>query len=248
MKERIQEFTYINNPSFSTEENLRVKNRSNHQDVIHQAIFNLIDEFSKTVVKDIHNVHSEKIFKENQLNLVSDESTIEQVIISSLKSHGYNSHKLDNPELIYRAFNFVKPGTLLPRFNSKLYLIKQKGISESGVEKNYVINPYFFAFKISLDIYVTCLFCSDYSEDLEEGLLKILSDKYGDDFLSIYKYVAYTSENAIQIGRDNGDKNDETFIEQVKAISGINDHEIFNNFVYESAMISASNKLKAFKK
>ncbi len=149
--------------------------------------------------------------------------------------------------MIYRAFNFVKPSNLLPQYNTKIYLLKQLGISESGMEKTYVINPYFFGFKISFDIFINSMFCSEYDNDIENGLVKILTDKYGEEFKDIYDYVSYVAGKAAHEGRKNGDKEDETFIAGVKTISGINNNKIFNNFIYESAMLTATQHANALK-
>jgi hypothetical protein len=150
MKEKIKEFIYTNNSNLSDEENLKVENHSNHENVIHQALFNAIDKFSKRVLKDIHNSFSDVIFSDSQLNIISDESSIEKLIISGLRRQGHNLGSLNNPEMVYRAFNFVKPSNLLPQYNTKIYLLKQLGISDSGKEKMYVINPYFLDLKYLL--------------------------------------------------------------------------------------------------
>lgn len=234
--EKIQKFIHPENSSLSSEENLRIKNRSNHENDLHQAIFCSIDEFAKRVVKDIHNLHSRKLFDSNQLNIVSDEQTIKNLI------EGQIGGKLNNPEMIYRAFNFVKPPNLLPRYNNKLYLIKQVGINESGMEQTYVLNPFFFGFKVCFDIFMTSLFCSEFDKDLEKGLVKILCDKYGEDYSQVYEYVSYISYSAAQEGAKKGDQEDETFISGVQEISGINDYTVFHNFIYHSASITASSK------
>lgn len=245
--EKIKEFIYSDNPRLSRIENLKLKNRSNHDNELHQALFNSIDEFAKRVIKDIENSYSKELFDSNQLNIISDEKTIEQLILTSLKNQGHNVTSLNNPEMVYRAFNFIKPSNLLPQYNNKLYLIKQIGISESGKQTNYVINPFFFGFKISFDIFITSLFCSETDETLEEGLVTILSDKYGAEFKDIYEYVAYTSNKFANEGKRCGDQEDETFIAGVKTISGINSHKVFHNFIYESAMITASQKARILK-
>jgi len=245
--EKIKEFIYSENPRLSRLENLKLKNRSNHDNELHQVIFNSIDEFAKRVVKDIDNSYHKEIFDSNQLNIISDEHTLEQLIISSLKSQGHKVTTLNNPEMIYRAYNFIKPTNLLPQYNNKLYLIKQLGVNESGKQVNYVINPFFFGFKISFDIFITCLFCTESDETLEDGLVKILSDKYGGEFKDIYEYVANTSIKFANEGKRRGDQEDETFIAGVQTISGINSHKIFHNFIYESAMITASQKARILK-
>jgi len=156
--EKIKEFIYSENPRLSRLENLKLKNRSNHDNELHQVILNSIDEFAKRVVKDIENSYHKEIFDSNQLNITSDEHTLEQLIISSLKSQGHKVTALNNHEMIYRAYNFIKPANLLPQYNNKLYLIKQLGVNESGKQVNYAINPFFFGFKISFDIFITYFF------------------------------------------------------------------------------------------
>lgn len=245
--EKIKDFIYSENPRLSRMENLKLKNRSNHDNELHQVLFNSIDEFAKRVIKDIENSFHKELFDSNQLNIISDEPTIEQIIISSLKNQGHHVTSLNNPEMIYRAFNFIKPSNLLPQYNQKLYLIKQLGISESGKQVNYVINPFFFGFKICFDIYITSLFCSESDETIEDGLVKILIDKYGEEFKDIYDYVAYTANKFANEGRRRGDQEDETFIAGVQTISGINSKKIFHNFIYESAMITASQKARILK-
>lgn len=247
MKEKIKNFIYVDNPSLSADENLRIKNRSTHENIIHQAVFNSIDEFARRVVMDLHNTFSAELFNSNQLNIISDEYSIEQLILNSLKNQGHKITTLNNPEMIYRGFNFVKPPNLLPLIFMKLYLIKQKGISASGQEINYVINPFFFGFKISFDIFITNLFCSKYSENLEEGLIKILTDKYGADYKEIYDYVAHNASKFANEGKRKGDQNDETFIAGVQTFSGITNPKIFHDFIYESAMLTAHQKINILK-
>lgn len=164
-----------------------------------------------------------------------------------MKNQGHNVTTLNNPELIYKAFNFVKPANLLPQYNNKLYLIKQLGISESGTQTNYVINPYFFGFKICFDIFVTSLFCSESDKTIEEGLVKILTDKYGTDYNDIYKYVSFVARKFINEGRKNQDEEDETFIAGIQTISGINNKKVLYSMIYESAMMTASRNAWAFK-
>jgi hypothetical protein len=245
--EKIKEFIYSENPRLSRMENLKLKNRSNHNNELHQVLFNSIDEFVKIVVKDIQNIFHKELFDSNQLNIISDESTIQQIITSSLKSQGHHVTSLNNSEMIYRVFNFIKPTNLLPQYNQKLYLIKQLGISESGKQVNYVINPFFFGFKISFDIYITSLFCSESDETIEDGLIKILIDKYGEEFKDIYDYVAYTANKFASEGKRAGDQEDETFIAGIQTISGINSKKIFHNFIYESAMSTASERARILK-
>jgi hypothetical protein len=247
MEEKIEKFVYVNNPALSTQENLRLKNRSSNGNIIHQAVFNSIDEFAKQVIIDLHNEYSNDLFESNQLNIVSDEESIVALIEFGLKKDGEEKAKLANPEMIYRAFNFIKPPTLLPLIFMKLYLLKQKGVSVSGEEKNYVLNPFFFGFKISLDIYITSMFCADYSEKLEENLVNILTDKYGSEYREIYDYVSHNAYKFAIEGKRKGDQNDETFIAGVQSISGIANDKIFHDIIYESAMISSHQKIKFFK-
>jgi hypothetical protein len=196
---------------------------------------------------DLHNSYSDELFNSNKLNIISEEYSIEQLILSSLKNQGHEVTTLNNPEMIYKAFNFVKPPNLLPLIFMKLYLIKQKGISDSGQEKNYVINPFFFAFKISFDIFITNLFCSQYSENLEEGLIQILTNKYGDNYKEIYEYVVHNASKYAHEGKRKGDQNDETFIAGVQTISGITNSKIFHDFIYESAMLTAHQRIEILK-
>jgi hypothetical protein len=240
--EKIKEFIYSENPNLSKIENLKLKNRSNHDNELHQVLFNSIDEFAKRVIKDIDNSFSKELFQANQLNVISDEKTIEELIFSSLKNQGHNVTSLNNPEMVYRSFNFIKPSNLLPQFNQKLYLIKQLGVSESGSQTNYLINPFFFGFKISFDIYITSEFCYEADETLEDGLVKILIDKYGEEFKDIYRYVRFIACKFSNEGESRGDKNDETFIAGVQTISGINSKKIFYDYIYASAMFTASQK------
>ena len=234
--EKIKNFIHPENTSLSSEENSRIKNRSNNENNLYQAIFCSIDESAKRVLKDVQNLHSKKLFDSNQLNIVSDEQTIKKLIEGQLGA------ELNNSEMIYRAFNFIKPPNLLPRYNNKLYLIKQVGITESGIEQTYVLNPFFFGFKVCFDIFITSLFCSEFDKELEKGLVEILCDKYGEDYSQIYEYVSDISYSAAQEGGKNGDQEDETFISGVQRISGINDYDVFHNFIYHSASITASSR------
>jgi hypothetical protein len=45
--------------------------------------FITIDEFAKRVIKDIENSYSKELFDSNQLNIISDEKTIEQLILTT---------------------------------------------------------------------------------------------------------------------------------------------------------------------
>lgn len=244
---KIKEFKKVSFPNLTSFENIKIQNRSNHPNEMHQVIFTSIEDFVLRVIKDIHNIHSTKLFKDNYLNIVSDEATIEEFLISGLKEKGMKVTSLNNPEMIYRAFNFIRPDNLIPKFNSKLYLIKQLGINETGKETTYVLNPYFFGFKISLHIYVNCLLCNQFDKELQAGLLKILTDKYGDEYGYIYDYVSNISNSYGLRGRQKGDEEDETFIEGIKSISGLEDDEIIQHFVYEPAMILATSNHKILK-
>lgn len=248
MKEKIKEFIYVNNPSLSDLENIVLNNRSTHDEPVHQAFFYSIDKFAKQVICDLHNTNGNVLFASNQLNIVSEEDVIRGMIIKQLQAQGVDNAVLNNPEMIYRAFNFVRPANLLPNFVSKLYLIKQKGISEYDVEKNYVINPYFLGFKISLDIFLTNAFCSPHYDGLEKGLVQIFSDKYGEEYKSLYENVSYVAMHAIKEGRRKNDQRDETLIAWLQEISGINDKKLFYNFMYESGMLTANAKLESLKR
>ncbi|HVU54577.1 MAG TPA: hypothetical protein VHD83_05950 [Puia sp.] len=246
MREKIKEFIYVDNPSFSSLENMVMHNRSNHDDPVHQALFYAIDGFAKRVVRDLHNTNGDTLFRSNQLNIVSDEATIKNVIEAGVKNMGYKTGALNNPEMIYRAFNFARPANLLPNYITKLYLIKQKGLSASGVETNYVLNPYFFGFKISLDIFLTNLFCGNYYEGLETGLVKILTDKYGMEYKDLYENVSYVAAHGARESKRKGEENDTSFIDHIQSISGIESRDIFFRFIYESGMITSQQRAKAF--
>lgn len=183
----------------------------------------------------------------NQLNIISDEKTIEELILISSRNQGYKATSLNNPEMIYRAFNFSKPSNLLPEYNSKIYLIKQLGLTESGKQINYVLNQFFFGFKMCFDIFINSLLCSESDETLEDGLIKIFIHKYGPEFNLIYGYVAYTSNKFANEAKLKGDQEDETFIAGVKTISGISSDKIFHNYIYHPAMLSASSNAQILK-
>lgn len=238
---KIKEFIYPSNPRLDVIENIKLKNRSDHENFIHQGLFNVIDEFAKRVVKDLYNDFSNILFESNQLNIVAEERVIENIIVDSLKRRGHEINKFPNSEMVCKAYNFVKPKSLLPSYNNKLYLIQQLGIDDSGNELNYVLNPYFFGYKLSFDIFIHSVFLKKHDETLENGLLAILSDKYGQDFVEIYKYVSHMARKFGNLGRINGDQEDETFIKGMQSISGIEDEVIFHNYIYESAMITSQN-------
>lgn len=244
MDYKIKEFLFDENPNLSYEENLRIQNKSDHNVFIHQAIFNAIERFTYRVIRDIFNTNSNRLFEDNHLNIISDEKTIEEVIVSSLSDQGHTVKSLNNPEMIYRAYNFIKPDNLLPKFNEKLYLIQKLGITEENNKMKFVINPYFFGFKISFDIFINSLMAYNADETMEDGLKTILRDKYGEEYERIYDYVSYICKVGSGKGQKNGDQADETFIEYVQAISGINDDKIFYNFIYESAMITSTEHAK----
>jgi hypothetical protein len=245
--EKIKDFIYTSNPKLTYEENLKIQNRSNHDNIVHLTLFRFIDQFSKKIIKDLHNLYASKLFESNQLTLISDEKEFEALIIPCLKNQGYQVKGLANPEIIYRAINFLKPFNLLPEYDTKLYLIKQLGITESGKQYTFLLNPFFFGFKICFDIFINSLFCSDHDETIEDSLIKILVDMYGVEYKDMYEYVSYVSNNSAIEGKRKGDKNDETFIAGVKAISGINNNKIFYNFIYEPALLTASSNARILK-
>jgi len=238
--EQIKDFVYTSDSSISHFENLQLQNCSTHNNIAHQELFKSIDEFAKRVVRDLHNSFSTELFQSNQLNIISDEMTIENLILSNMREQGHKISNLNNPEMIYRAFSFIRPSNLLPLYKNRLYLIKQLGVTESGKVNTYVLNPYFFGFKICFDIFVNSLFCPDLDGTLEAGLVKILADKYGSEYEEMYEYVNHTLFDFANDGKNNGDKKDETFIAGVMTMSGISHDKIFYDFIYESAMITAA--------
>lgn len=279
MNERIKHFIYPENSDLNDEENLRIYNRSSHDNIIHQIIFQEADKFAKRVIKDLFNTNREVLFDENMLNIIAEENLIKILIEEESKNKVgdasllgslaifvakvkksikiclvrtlmfYKMHVpqklsakplLANPEIIYRGFNFVKPATLLPNYQNKLYLIKQIGETETGEVQLYLINPYFFAFKLSFDLFIIIAYFQDTIDGLKEGLVAILEDKYGREFVNIFNYVSYVSYEAAKIGNMNGDENDETLIKKVQEISGIVNEKIHYEFVYHSSVLSAN--------
>ena len=85
-------------------------------------------------------------------------------------------------------------------------------------------------------MFITVIHGSEYCKDLEGGLLKILSDKYGNDYVDMYKYAEIVLRKFAQQGRINKDEKDETFKLGLKSICGIIDDRLFHNFIYDSAM------------
>lgn len=245
--EKIKEFVYSENKRLSDFENLKLKNRSNYNNHIHQAVFNAIDEFALRVMKDMQNLVSEDLMKSNSLGIISDEKGIEETIAATLRAKGHKVSTLENPEMIYRAFNFYKPDNLLPHFNHKLYLIKQRGFTETGIGKNYFINPYLFGFKICFDIFINSLFATREDPTLEKGLVKILIDKYGDEYEEMYDYVSQITHRFMMEGGEKDDENDETLKAGVIKISGITSEKIFHNFIYHTAMLTSHNNVKVIK-
>lgn len=234
--------------SISTEENLKLKNNSNHDNLIHQFIFNEIDEFSKDVIKNLANDHSESLFQSNSLSLVSEQKEIERIIEETFRSQGIPITCVENPELISTVFKFEKPDSLLPDFKAKLSSIKQLGISESGASTSYLLNPYFFGYKLSIDIFLTSLYCNEKCKDLNPGLILILIDKYGIEYMHLYKYVSEIASKYLIEGRLKGDKNYEAFISGIKSISGIFDEDIFKRYVFNAGLILADQNLETLKK
>ena len=107
--EKIKKFLFPDNLALTKEENIRIKNRSNHDNIAYQTFFCSIDEFAKGVVLDIHNYHSVSLFEANNLNLLSDERTIANMLLGQPNASGHSVNKISNPEMIYKAFRFVKP-------------------------------------------------------------------------------------------------------------------------------------------
>ncbi len=143
---KIREFVSNVPTGISEVEKARLLNNSSHSDDVCQVIFNKIDEFVYTTVRDISNDHANTLFSDNLLTLVSDAETIEKAILDTLKKQGHVTTSINNPEILYKAYNFHKPDNLLPFFNHKLINIKKVGISEDGKQIEYILNPYFFNF------------------------------------------------------------------------------------------------------
>ena len=211
-----------------------------------EAIFEVLDLLVKEGITDcaMDNSISEVIFNSNKLRLLSDEKTIEKIIIDSIKNSGHNIAYLSNPEVIYRAFNFYKPGNLLPQFNEKLYLIIHEYLEDSNT---YVLNPYFFGFKISVLIYITAVFSDDYDGSIAKSFVKLLTKKYGHEYEVIYNYVSNLADDLIDEGKKRNDQNDETLIAGLMKISGIDSFDIFCDLVYWPAMINGPATAKMIK-
>lgn len=240
LNERIKQFIYPTNSDLDDVENLRVYNRSSNDNINYQIIFQEADKFAKRVVKDLFNTKRETLFEDNMLNVLVEEELIKKILEEKVADKKSKPSSLSNPEMIYRVFNFVKPPTLLPAFQNKLYLIKQIGETESGEVKLYLINPYFFAFKLSFDLFLISVYCHETIDGLREGLESILEDKYGVEFVGIFNYVSYICFEAVKIGIENGDENDETLIKKVQEISGIIDEKTHYEFIYNSSVLSAN--------
>ena len=241
---KIKEFLYINNENLSSEENLRIKNRSKHEDPIHHLLFNFCDTFTKNIIIAIHNDFANSLYKTNGLVIINDEKSIENELIESIKNRLPNRkiEELSNPEKLYKGYNFFKPSTLLPKIPQNLLInVKQIGIDEKGNQINYLINPYFFACHLCYDIFVHSLYFKEYDSKVEEGLTKILEDKYGKDFSRIYHYVTsfwITLQNEATGKIVRGiDPND------LKSFTGIEDDRLINIF-YMSAMNYAQENVK----
>lgn len=241
---KIKEFLYINNENLSSEENLRIKNRSKHVDPIHHLLFNFCDTFTKNIIIAIHNDFANSLYKTNGLVIINDEKSIENELIESIKNRLPNRkiEELSNPEKLYKGYNFFKPSTLLPKIPQNLLInVKQIGIDEKGNQINYLINPYFFACHLCYDIFVHSLYFKEYDSKVEEGLTKILEDKYGKDFSRIYHYVTsfwITLQNEATGKIVRGiDPND------LKSFTGIEDDRLINIF-YMSAMNYAQENVK----
>lgn len=241
--EKIINFASVDIMSISTEENLKLKNNSNHDNLIHQFIFNEIDEFSKDVIRNLANDHSESLFQSNNLSLISEQKEIERLIEETFRSQGIPITCVENPELISTVFKFEKPDSLLPDFKTKLSSVKQLGISESRASTSYLLNPYFFGYKLSIDIFLTSLYCGEICKDLTEGLILILMDKYGIEYMHLFKYVSGIANKYLIESRLRGDENDESFISGIKTISGIYSDDIFKRYIFNSGIILATRNL-----
>jgi hypothetical protein len=238
MNKRIKHFTHPVNTDLTDDENLRVYNRSSHNNIIHQIVFQSADKFAKRVVKDLFNSNRETLFDDNMLNIILKESLVKKLPEKEITEKNGKSSSLSNPEMIYRGL--VKPATLLPNYQNELYPIRQIGETEIGEVKLYLINPYFFAFKLSFDLFIIITYCQDAIKGLKEGLLAILEDKYGSDFVDIFNYVSDVSYEAVKIGNEKGDEKDETLIKKVQEISGIVNDRINYEFIYNSSLMSAN--------
>jgi hypothetical protein len=248
-KEKIIDFIYIDNAGLTTEENLKIKNRSDHDNILHHLIFNKIDEWVKRIIKDINNIeNTRKTFFANQLTVVADEDSVVEYFSNKAKEKvanfkGFNSQNIG---MLYRGTQFVKPSNLLPEYNNKLYLIKQKGTSESGRETNYLLNPFFFGFKMSLDIFQHTLYVKDFcgeeikDYELEEGLIKIFTDKYGIEYEDIYETVKYHIHIGAAAGRHFKDETDEILMKHLITISGVVDMPLFKSVLFDTSIMTAN--------
>jgi hypothetical protein len=239
MNERIKHFIYPVNTDLNDDENLRVYNRSSHDNIIHQIVFQSADKCAKTIVKDLFNTQRETLLSENMLNVIAEENEIKEFLEKEISEKNGKPSSLSNPEMIYRSFNFAKPATLLPIYQNELYLIKQIGETETGEVKLYLINPFFFAFKLSFDLFIIMTYFKDTTDELVEGLLIILEDKYGSEFVDIFNYVSDICYEAIQIAIQKGDEEGETLIKKLQEISGIVNDKIHYEFIYNSSFLSA---------
>lgn len=233
----MKKFIYSFNERLTEEQNIKLLNRSNNDNSFHQGLFYNLDWWSRETLRFFDNSHSKYLFDSNKLNILSDESTIEKAIIDSAKQQGHQVNRLNNPEMIYRAYNFIKPYNLLPMFDDKLELINQLGLDEYDQEINYLINPYFFGFHLSYQILINSIAFSTYDPTVQSGLIEILKDKYGYKFASIHHFVAQTAMKSIkQIKGSNFDFEDPSFLKCIHSISGIEDYDIFYQYVHVATM------------
>ena len=193
-----------------------------------EILFCELEEQVKKSITELHNAQAPLIFEANGLCLVSsDEFTFNK------------NHK------------FLKPNNLLPLYKDELSPIKFSGTLNHSQERDFLLNPYFFGFLISYNIYIHSLHCAQYEENLDEQFVDLLIAKFGNEFKLLYDYVAYSCyESYLKAEKlkDINDRKDEKFTSEILNISGLNDLNTFYTFVHYPTMIAVDRLRKVFVK
>ena len=195
-----------------------------------EVLFCELEENVKKSITELHNAHATNIFEANGLSLISSDKYTGTINL--------NGH-----------LDAVKPNNLLPLYKKELSPIKQSGKVNGGEEKDFYLNPYFFGFFVSYSIYIHCLHCAQYEENLEEQFVELLVDRFGREFKLIYDYVAFGCyESYLKANKlnDINDKKDDNFTSEILNISGMKDLNTFYTFIHYPTMLSVDRLRKLF--
>ncbi len=203
-----------------------------NDNLLAKYIFVKLDTFVQEALIAINIKFGKEIFLNNQMNIVLAESDIVHLVETQLKEKcGVKSIRTSQEQTL-RAFNFIKPSNLLPNINHKIYTLRFKGVTDDKETIGICVNPFFYGFLISYSILTIHSYSELSQEEVFDDILKILEDKYGEDFMAIFWDVKNAYNKGIELARQRGDKADESFIQELTNISGLPSSDDFVSIIY----------------